>query len=250
MSLYRDHAVVLRTWKLGEADRIVSMLTRDHGKVRGVAKGVRRTRSKFGARLEPTSHVAIQLYEGKSDLHTITQVETINRFVGLRTDPERFARAESMLEAAEQIAQDHDPVPELHTMLWRALATLDTDDSPLVVSAAFFLKLLAHDGVQPQIDECISCGVAEDLVAIDVVGSGVLCHACRRDRPISEGALRLMRRVYEGDLAGVLSEGHGESARELDSLATALVEAHLERRLRSVTVGGQLQIDQIDRDHG
>jgi len=247
MSLYRDQAVVLRTWKLGEADRIVSMLTRDHGKVRGVAKGVRRTRSKFGARLEPTSHVAIQLYEGKSDLHTITQVETINRFVNLRLDPDLFARAESMLESVEQIAQDHDPIPELHTMLWRALATLNADDSPLVVSA-FFLKLLAHDGVQPQIDECISCGVTENLVAIDVIGSGVLCHSCRRDRPVSAGTLTLMRRIYEGELANVLREDHGESARELDSLATALVEAHLERRLRSVTVGGQLHLDQIEGD--
>ena len=76
----------------GEADRIVSLHTRDHGKVRGVAKGVRRTRSKFGARLEPTSHVAIQLYRGRGELDTITQVETIDRFVKLRSDPARFAR--------------------------------------------------------------------------------------------------------------------------------------------------------------
>ena len=73
MSLYRDVAIVLRSWKLGEADRIVSLHTRDHGKVRGVAKGVRRTRSKFGARLEPTSHVTIQLYRGRGELDTITQ---------------------------------------------------------------------------------------------------------------------------------------------------------------------------------
>jgi len=245
MSLYRDHAVILRTWKLGEADRIVSMLTRDHGKVRGVAKGVRRTRSKFGARLEPTSHVAIQLYEGKSDLHTITQVETINRFVSLRQDPDRFAVAESMLESVEQVAQDNDPVPELHTMLWRALATLDTDDSPLVVSA-FFLKLLAHDGVQPQLDECISCGSTQDLVAIDMVGGGVLCHGCRRDRPISQGVLTLMRRIYGGELAIALSEEQTGAARELETLATALVESHLERRLRSVTVGGQLHLGQFE----
>jgi len=244
MSLYRDQAVVLRTWKLGEADRIVSMLTRDHGKVRGVAKGVRRTKSKFGARLEPTSHVAIQLYEGKSDLHTITQVETINRFVNLRLDPDLFAKAESMLESVEQIAQDHDPAPEVHNMLWRALATLDAGDSQLI-APAFFLKLLAHDGVQPQLDECISCESTEDLVAFDVIGGGVLCHACRRDRPISYEALDLMRRVYRGELAGVLREDHGEVVREVDAIATALMEAHLERRLRSVTVGGQLRLDRF-----
>ena len=99
MALYRDHAVVLRTWKLGEADRIVSLHTHDHGKVRGVAKGVRRTKSKFGARLEPLSHVTIQLYRGKGDLDTITQVENVDRFVSLRSDPDRFARAQALLEA-------------------------------------------------------------------------------------------------------------------------------------------------------
>ncbi len=240
MSLYRDQAVVLRTWKLGEADRIVSLHTLDHGKVRGVAKGVRRTRSKFGAKLEPTSHIAIQLYEGKGELHTITQVETINRFASLRLDPERFARAESMLESVDQVAQDHAPDPELHTMLWRALATLDRNDSPLVVSA-FFLKLLAHEGVRPQLDACIECGATEPLEAIDIVNGGVLCRSCRRDRPISEGALLLMRRVFEGDLANVLRESP-EAAGEVESMATALMESHLERRLRSVAVGDQLHV--------
>ncbi len=238
MSLYRDEAVVLRTWKLGEADRIVSLLTREHGKVRGVAKGVRRTRSKFGARLEPTSHVAIQLYEGKSDLRTITQVETINRFVGLRIDPERFARAESMLEAVEQMAQDHAPEPEVHTMLWRALATLDAD-GPYFVSAAFFLKLLAHDGVQPELDRCIECGAGDVLVSIDVVGGGVRCERCRRGRPLSAAALSLLRRIYSGDLAAVLKEESSEAGAEVDLLATALLESHLERRLKSTTVISQ-----------
>jgi len=238
MSLYRDEAVVLRTWKLGEADRIVSLLTREHGKVRGVAKGVRRTRSKFGARLEPTSHVAIQLYEGKSDLHTITQVETINRFVGLRIDPERFARAESMLEAVEQMAQDHAPEPEVHTMLWRALATLDAD-GPYFVSAAFFLKLLAHDGVQPELDRCIECGAGDALVSIDVVGGGVRCERCRCGRPLSAAALSLLRRIYSGDLAAVLKEESSEAGAEVDLLATTLLESHLERRLKSTTVISQ-----------
>ncbi len=238
MSLYRDEAVVLRTWKLGEADRIVSLLTRDHGKVRGVAKGVRRTRSKFGARLEPTSHLAIQLYEGKSDLHTITQVETINRFVGLRSDPERFARAESMLEAVEQMAQDHAPEPEVHMMLWRALATLDAD-GPYFVSAAFFLKLLAHDGVQPELDRCIECGTGDALVSIDVVGGGVRCGKCRRGRPLGAAALSLLRRIYSGDLAAVLREKSSEAGAEVDLLATALLESHLERRLKSTAVISQ-----------
>ena len=174
VSLYRDEAVVLRTWKLGEADRIVNLYTSHNGKVRGVAKGIRRTRSKFGARLEPMSHVAVQLYQGRSELETITQVETIDRFAGLRSDPVRFARASALVEAVDQIVPDRQPDPTCHLMLVRALSTVDESDSPLV-AAAFMLKLLAHDGVQPALDRCVSCGAAEPLVTIDFHQGGVTC---------------------------------------------------------------------------
>ncbi len=235
MSLYRDQAVVLRAWKLGEADRIISLHTLDHGKVRGVAKGIRRTKSKFGSRLEPLSHVSIQLYRGRGDLDTITQVETIDQFPSLRSDPDRFARAEAMLEAVDQVAQDREPDRALHVMLVRALGTLAKDDSPLVV-AAFFLKLLAHEGLQPQLDECVSCGAVERLEAIDLADGGVLCHDCRRGRPISVDALSVLRRILGGGLAGVLAEPVSPATGEVDLLATALLEHHLERRLRSVAV--------------
>ena len=243
MSLYRDRAVVLRTWKLGEADRIISLLTHEHGKVRGVAKGVRRTRSKFGARLEPLSHVAVQLYRGRGDLDTVTQVETLDRFATLRADPDRFARAEAMLEAVDNVAQDREPDRALHVMLVRALATLDRDDSPLVV-AAFFLKLLAHEGLQPHLDHCVSCGAEEPLVAFDLEEGGVLCAECRRGRPISPEALGVLRRVLGGGLAGVLAEPVGPATGEVDLLATALMEHHLERRLRAVAVLDQTVIEQ------
>lgn len=235
MSLYRDRAVVLRSWKLGEADRIISLHTHDHGKVRGVAKGVRRTRSKFGARLEPLSHVAVQLYRGRGDLDTITQVETVDRFASLRSDADRFARAEAMLEAVDQVAQDREPDRALHVMLVRALRTLDERDSPLVV-AAFFLKLLAHEGLQPQLGDCIECGAEEQIEAFDLDDGGVRCRSCRRGRPLSPEALGLLRRILGGGLAGVLSEPVGPATGEVDQLATVLLEHHLERRLRSVAV--------------
>jgi DNA repair protein RecO (recombination protein O) len=235
MSLYRDEAVVLRSWKLGEADRIVSLHTRGHGKVRGVAKGVRRTRSKFGARLEPTCHIAVQLYRGRGELDTITQVETINRFPSLRSDPGRFVRASALLEVTDQLAQDREPDVGRHVMLTRALATLDRQDSPLVVSG-FFLKLLAHEGLQPELDLCVSCGASEPIEAIDFVEGGVLCRSCRRGRPVSEAALRLMRLMLGGGLGEALQEPASETTAEVESLATEAMESHLERRLRSITV--------------
>ena len=235
MGLYRDEAVVLRTWKLGEADRIVSLHTLGHGKVRGVAKGVRRTRSKFGARLEPACHVAVQLYRGRGELDTVTQAETIDRFGSLRSDPERFARASAMLEAVDQLAPEGGGDPDRHLMLVRALATLDRADSPLVV-AGFFLKLLALEGVQPELDSCVACGAGGPLKAIDVHLGGVLCRDCRQGRPISPEALDMLRRMLGGQLAAVLRQPAGDAAEEVAAIATAAIEAHLERRLRSVTV--------------
>ncbi len=235
MSLYRDQAVVLRSWKLGEADRIISLHTHDNGKVRAVAKGIRRTKSKFGARLEPLSHVSIQLYRGRGDLDTVTQVETISRFGSLRDDPQLFARAEALLEAVEGVAQDREPDPALHVMLVKALATLEKCESGLVV-AAFFLKLLAHEGLQPQLDGCYRCGSVEALVAFDLDEGGVLCRQCRRGRPVSEEALDLMRRILSGGLGSVLAEESTPATAELQALSTALLEHHLERRLRSIAV--------------
>lgn len=235
MGLYRDEAVVLRTWKLGEADRIVSLHTLGNGKVRAVAKGVRRTRSKFGARVEPACHVAVQLYRGRGELDTLTQAETIDRFPSLRSDPARFARASAMLEAVDQLAPETGGDPDRHVMLVRALATLDRIDSDMVV-AGFFLKLLALEGVQPELGSCVACGAGEPLEALDLHAGGVLCHRCRQGRPISREALEMLRQILGGQLGEVLRRPPDETTGEVSAVATAAIEAHLERRLRSVTV--------------
>lgn len=235
MSLYRDEAVVLRTWKLGEADRIVGLHTRRHGKVRGVAKGVRRTRSKFGARLEPMSHVAVQLHRGRSELETVTQVETIDQFTGLRSDPVRFARGSALLEAVDRIAPDREPDPDRHQMLVGALAAADRDDSPLLV-AAFMLKLLAHDGVRPALDACVSCGSDGPLEAIGLESGGAMCRRCRSGRPISPAGLELLRQIFGGGLAEALRHPPGGAAAEVEALARTAFENHVERRLRSLAV--------------
>lgn len=235
MSLYRDEAVVLRSWKLGEADRIVSLHTLDHGKVRAVAKGVRRTKSRFGGRLEATSRVAIQLYRGKGDLDTITQVETLGRHSDLHHNSDRFARASAMLEAIDQISPDREPNRAVHTLLVRALDTLSRDDSPLVV-AGFFFKLLAYEGVLPELDQCVACSGDGPFVSIDMVEGGVRCQSCRQGRPVSPEALDLMRQIVGGQLGQALAQPVSGSTSEVDILATVAMEAHLERRLRSVAV--------------
>lgn len=241
--LYRDEGVVLRTIRLGEADRIVTLLTLGHGKVRAVAKGIRRTTSRFGARLEPTSRVALQCYRGR-ELDTVTQVETLEVHRSLREDYALLTRAVPMLEAVDQIAPDREPDPALYRMLTGALRTLADRANPLV-TPAFFWKLLVLEGVHPVLDGCARCGVESDpadadtdLVAFDLDEGGACCRTCARGggRPLSPGALALLRRILGGDLNRVLAEDPGEAAHEVEHLGIRALEHHGERRLRSTAL--------------
>ena len=234
MSLYRDTGVVLRTYKLGEADRIVVLMTAGHGKVRAVAKGIRKTKSRFGGRLEPLNHVSMLLYEGR-ELDIVSQAETIDSLGPLLDDLDRLTQGLALVEAVDQIAQDRDPAPHLYRMLVGALRTLEGRPSPLVVPS-FYWKLLAAEGVRPELDMCVRCGAEEGLVAFDVHEGGVLCRSCRRGSPISPDALRLTRMILSGSMNEALLEPPSPATGEVAHLATAALEQLLERRLRSVAM--------------
>ena len=229
MSQYRDSAVVLRTYKLGEADRIVVLFTRRHGKVRAVAKGVRRTRSRFGARLEPMSHVALQLHAGRN-LDTINQAETIDHHRAVREDLDRLSRAVAMLEVVDQLTVEGEADPGLYEMLVRGLVALEDTNSPLVVPA-FYLKALGHAGYAPVVEGCVVCGSA-DVVAFDTGAGGMLCAGHRRGMAVSADAVALVRQILSGGLAAALAEPVTPTTGEVDRLATTALEHHLERRLR------------------
>lgn len=234
MSLYRDHALVLRTYPLAEADRIVVLFTHDHGKVRCVAKGVRKTTSRRGARLEPIAHLDVQLYRGR-DLDTVTQVQGIDAFTTIRTDLDRLARAAIMLEAIEAVTLDREPDPSLFGLLLRGLRTLEAANRPLLV-AGFLFKLLALEGVAPIVGRCIGCGAAEDLVALDLDGGGARCRSCRQGAPVPQGGFDLLRLMLGGQMGLALNTPPGPLAETLERLAIAAMERHLDRRLRAPTV--------------
>jgi DNA repair protein RecO (recombination protein O) len=234
MGLYRERGVVLRTIKLGEADRIVTLVTEGRGKVRAVAKGVRRTKSRFGARLEPLSHVALLCYEGRS-LDTITQAEAIEHFRPVREDLERLGRATCVLEVVDAVVQEGEADPRLYQMLLGALRTLAAHDAPLLVPA-FFWRLLAQQGFRPLLERCAACGAGGALVAFDVGEGGVLCPSCRHGIRITAEALALLRRILGGDLVAVLAEGPSPAGPELEHLGARALEHHLERRLRALGV--------------
>lgn len=237
MSLYRDTGVVLRTYKLGEADRIIVLLTAGHGKVRAVAKGVRKTKSRFGGRLEPLCHLSLLMHEGRN-LDVVSQVDTIDSPAPLLSDLDRLTQGLAMVEVVDQVAMDREPAPALYRMLVGALRTLGTRPSPVVVPA-FYWKVLASEGVQPQLDSCVGCGAAEPdavLVAFDMHEGGVLCRSCRRGRPVSPEALRITRMILGGQLNAALDEPASSATAEVGHLATAAIEHHIERRLKSVAM--------------
>ena len=238
MSLFRDKGVVLRTYRLGEADKIIVFLTERHGKVRAVAKGIRKTTSKFGGRLEPLTQVDLLLWQGRSDLDIVNQVEVVHAFRPIREDLERMPRGIALLEVTDQMAQERHPDPQLYTMLVGALTALgNVDTDPTLVAPSFFLKALVLEGAGPVLSECASCGEPDgvvELVAFDLVAGGTLCRAHRSGRHMSPGALVLLRRILGGELGAVLAGPPPPSADEVAELATEAMEAHLDRRIRSV----------------
>jgi len=241
VGLYRDQGIVLRTWRLGESDRIVNLLTERHGKVRAVVKGVRKIKSRFGSRLEPMVHVSLLFYEGR-ELDIVTQAEAIEHFRPIREDLDRLAKASSLLEATDQLAQERHANQRLFAMLLGGLRALAAHDAPLLVPA-FFLKLLSTEGFHPLLDECAVCGTRYGLEAFDLTQGGVLCVPCgdRGDAiALSPTGLDLIRRVLGGDLVGALGVPAGPGVTEVERLATRAMEHHLERRLRSLPVAGAL----------
>jgi DNA repair protein RecO (recombination protein O) len=235
--LYRDTGVVLRHYQLGEADRIVVFLTAENGKVRAVAKGVRRTMSKFGARLEPMSHVRLLLYRGR-ELDIVSQAESVEPLAPLLADLDRASQGMAVLEAADQLALEREPNPELYRMLVGVLRTIAERPSPLVVPA-FYWKLLAAEGLRPELDACVRCGGVEPavtLVAFDLAEGGVLCRTCRSGSPLSGAALALLRDVLGGRLNDALAAPESPTTHEVALLATRAMEHHLERRLRTVAM--------------
>jgi DNA repair protein RecO (recombination protein O) len=238
LNLYREQGVVLRTYKLGEADRIVVLMTQGEGKVRAVAKGVRKTRSRFGGRLEPFSHVDLSLYRGR-ELDIITQAEVVSPFRALREDYDRVVAGTAMLEAVDQVAQEREAAVRMFLLLVRALRALDAGPrNPAVLLDAFLLRLMALEGYRPMLGECANCGrAAAGLRSFSTARGGALCADCRNgtESLLDPGTVPLLVRLLGGDLERLdAAEGGAPAARrEAANLVKSYVEYHLDRRLRS-----------------
>ena len=234
---YRDEAVVLRCHKLGEADRIITLLTREHGKVRAVAKGVRRTSSKFGARLEPFSHVDVQLHLGRN-LDTITQAESITNYGRLiAADYQLYTSATVLLETADRLTEvEREPAVAQHLLLVGALHALATErHAATLVLDSYLLRALAVAGWAPSFFDCARCGAPGPHRAFNPAAGGSVCDVCRPPGSASPDPATL-------DLLGALLSGDWATAEATDQrhrtegsgLVAAFTQYHLERRLRSL----------------
>ena len=235
--LYRDVGVVLRTYKLRESDRIVVVMTEEHGKVRAVAKGVRKTKSKFGARLEPMSHVRLLLYRGR-ELDIVSQADSVEPLAPLLSSLDRASQGMAAIEAVDQLGLEREPNPRLYRMAVGVLRTIAERPAPLNVPA-FYWKLLAAEGLEPQLDVCVRCGEGEpdaQLVALDLNEGGMVCRACRSGTSVSPAALAIMRDILGGRLNEALALEESPATHEVGALATRALEHHIERRLRAVAM--------------
>ena len=239
MPLYKEQGVVLRSQKLGEADKIVTVMTQGSGKVRAVAKGIRKTTSRFGARLEPFTHVSLMVYRGRGSLDTVSQAEIVSPFLALRNDLDLFAAGETMLEAVDKVAEEHERNVRLFMLLLTGLRALDAGPKDAAaVTESFLLKLLSLSGFHPSLTACAVCGRPSPSRFASGQGGAVCSDDADHDAgPVSTEALEHLAMLGG---TGMLEAGETtvdpRVRREARGLLFGFAEYHLERRMKSLPI--------------
>lgn len=240
---WKTEAIVLRSFRYGEADRILHLLTLERGRVGAIAKGARKARSRFGGRLEPMSHVALVLHRGRGELHTVTAADLIRSYDEARTNGYRLAVGSVGLEAVLRLFGEEDPHPEVFHALARFLdrvGRLDPGEGarapfdPLTLS--FQLKLLWLAGYLPHLESCAACGSQAALVGFSARAGGAVCQACQAGSlPLSPEGLLTLRGLLERPLASAGELGMAEQGlRETLQVVEASYEVHGGFRLRTL----------------
>jgi DNA repair protein RecO (recombination protein O) len=230
----RTEAIVLRSIRYGEADRILHLYTPDHGRLAAIAKGARKTRSRFGARLEPFFHVRVVLHEGRGDLYTVTSADTVSAHGALRDHASTLDSAARACDAVSRLFETDDPHPEVFRLLANGLALLAADASHagMATGLAFRLKLLLAAGIVPQLTACASCGATEHLVGFSGAAGGIVCGGCEAT------AFRLDEEAYRflvdalGEPLVQAPRASERALRQAERAITEIAEHHAHVRLR------------------
>lgn len=236
MSLLKTSAITLKSRKWGEADRIVTFYSLRFGKLRGVARGARRMKSRFGSALEPFVHCDLNLFEKRGDsLYRITQADILESFPGVREDLAVMSGAARMVNLVAAVTAEGDPSPPVFDTLLNGLRSLQEGSEPILTTLLFQIRLLGQTGFRPQTDHCTACG--KELGKSRRVGlaqfspqtGGLVCAPCasrRPDRclPLSPGSLAFIQRTLHGP-ASVLSrlKATGRIRHELEAAIESYV---------------------------
>lgn len=243
----KTEAVILRSLRYGEADRILHLYTPEHGRIGAIAKGARRAKSRFGGRLEPITRSALLLHRGRGDLMTVTGADTVDPYRRVRERHASLDMAARACDAVGRLFAEGEPHPPVYHLLCNELALLDAD--PAAAShanqLAFRLKLLLAAGLAPQLESCASCGEADHLAGFSGAAGGVVCTACEAGAfPMAEETHRFLT----GALSVPLAQAPDASERALRQAERAIAETlehHGGLRLRdaaprrSVTAAGR-----------
>jgi DNA repair protein RecO (recombination protein O) len=238
----KTHAVVLRSIRFGDADRVLHLYTLDRGRVGAIAKGIRKTKSRFGARLEPLSHVEILLHQGSGELGTVTGVELIRPHHATREDPYRLGVALVGAEALLRLfgePERNDRAFEAVTRFLDLTDELESRPSPPAqdpLAVAFQLKLLWLSGYLPHLESCAECGQATGLVGYSPRAGGAVCQSCGNGAlPLAPSSFAAIGSLLRRPLAeaGEVEMGSRE-AREALGIITASYEYHGGFRLRTL----------------
>ena len=232
---FRDRAFVVRTHDFGEADRVVVLLTRGHGLVRSVAKGVRKSKSRFGSRIQPFVDIDVQLYPG-ANLATITQADTVAYYgSGIIEDFDRYTAACAILETAEKLSYADLPDSFLFDAAAEALRQLQAGDHPTLVLDAFILRATENSGWGLSLFDCAGCGRSGPHCAFSPPAGGAVCNNCRPagTMDVDGEVLHTMWLIQHGH---PVAEGDAELVERVHRATTAHLQWHLEAGVKSLRI--------------
>jgi DNA repair protein RecO (recombination protein O) len=230
----KTEAIVLRSIRYGEADRILHLYTPEHGRLGAIARGARRARSRFGARLEPFLHIRMVLHEGRGDLHTVTSVDTVAAHPALREHAATLDAAARACDAVARLFETSEPHPEVFRLLARELDLLSADAAHArpANGLAFRLKLLLAAGIVPQLASCAGCGEAERLRGFSAAAGGMVCDSCQASAfPLGEESYRFLVAALGKPLAEA-PEAPELALRQAERAIGETAEHHAHVRLR------------------
>ena len=246
LGTYRDRAVVLRKLDYGEADRIFTLLTRDHGKVGAIAKGVRRQESKLGPSLELYGHIDVLLAKGRGELDVVAQVQRVPGY-RIEGDVERMAHAALIAELAERVCEDRHPIDGVYELAVMALAELAHESDPRRASAWFLMTALDLLGYAPQLMSCTSCErpLAAKPAAFSAEAGGFLCDKCALPAMdvVPLAVIKVLRLMASGDLETYRRvKLDGAVMASIEGVLQSQLEYHMDRRLKSLAFLNSMRV--------